>query len=568
MCCSVIALVACEPDNPGGGNADVPVAEGKVTIYFTMADDSVALPEYASVFFAGGQTGWKTGLEAPEFQKVEGKNLYYIQIAYDASVTQAVEYAIVLGYNTSSGLPDAQLGLQWNDDYKSDTCREASFPDNAKFADPAGAQKIDLGTHKFSTEIAAPIRVNTTLRITFEEALPEKAEVYLKGSFTNWDDNNKMVASADRTQYTLALKDVLCTGYQYKILVFKDGTDGLVKKDGDKDLSIWDWRVANPQLPEGVGDAESKLIGYTIISAGENNLSSSVTKADNNTTIELAGTVGDEVKDKDGTVLVAKKGIDLSKAILLEGKDGDKGNNVFTYTCTASNPKKTFVVRFKEALSENAILFMMGEITDPQWNNDNDQSKMTIAEDRKSASFVAEVLPGVYQYKIVVFHKDSYKGNVWDGGVEINDNSQNLKITVVGLSDGEVELFAEPIDAPVIDVASPSADVTFKITFTDDMTGKIVKVKGPAVGGWGTELTMTSTDGKTFTVKVEKGNLKVGEGEFIVGVGVDGTEDFYADGHKVAGSGEWGGANAKVTIPAAGGEVALFANSIPAAPAA
>lgn len=562
LCLGVCALVACD----NGDNANVPVAEGKVTLYFELAENSVKIPSYASVFFAGGQTAeadgtWPTNLAAPEFKNVEGTNLYYIQIEYNPDAATPTEYQLVLGYNKSSGLPDDKCGLIWKDQFKSDECAQYAYGTNKTFEYKAGAQKISLGTHTFSTEIEEPVSVNTELRITFAQGLGENAEVYFMGDFSGWDAAKaKATANADRTVYSLALTDVLCSNYSFKILVIGDKTAATTTKDG-ADLGIWDWNMTEPEFPAGVGNADSVMRAYIEISGANGaNLAMSILESDGGSYIDLLDTISVTDASRDEV----KTGLNLAQIDLVEGKDGDNGNNIFTWKYQMEVAEKTFVVKFKDALSADAILFMMGSITDPAWSNANDQSKMTIAEDRKSASLSLVVLPGDYEYKIVVFHKDAFAGDVWSGGIEINDNGGNLKVTVEGFDEETIDLFAAAIDTPVVKAPGIDADVTFKITFVADMTGKIVKVKGPAVGGWGEELTMTTTDGRTFTVTVAKEKLNAGEGEFIVGVGDATTTDFYADGHKVAGTGQWGGANAKVTIPQAGGEVALFAAPIPA----
>ena len=124
---ALVGLVACGGDKPATSSqdptqsqgatsaptADVPTAEGKVTFYFTLADDSVEIDDYASVYLAGAMTGWKTGLEAPVFTQKEGTKIYYVQLdaPEDASSWKNGEnydYQIVLGYNSSSNMAAAK----------------------------------------------------------------------------------------------------------------------------------------------------------------------------------------------------------------------------------------------------------------------------------------------------------------------------------------------------------------------------------------------------------------------------------------------------------------------------
>ncbi|MCM1533042.1 MAG: hypothetical protein NC099_00130 [Corallococcus sp.] len=559
MCLGIVALVACDPDD----NSDVPVAEGKVTLYFSLAEDSVELAEYASVFYAGGQTAWAKGLAAPEFKKVEGKNLYYAQIEYDATKEQANEYALVLGYNKSSGLPDDKCGLAWIDAYKSDYCATFAYGTNATFEYKDGAKTVNLGEHKFSTAISAPIRVNTELRLTFSQALGENAEVYFMGDFNGWTASAaQATASADRTVYSLALNDVLCSNYGYKVLVVRDKTAATTTEgEGDDatELGIWDWNMTTPEFPADVEHDDNSVIrAYIEIGASDGgNLTLSVMESDGGSYIDLLETVSEAYGDVD------KTGLDLNQIDLQEGENNGTPNNVFTWKYQMELPEKTFIVNFKEALSTEMSIYILGSMNgwNEAYNADaaKDKSKMTISADRKSASIALEVAPGNYECNVIAIRNDYEiaNGGSLYGGIKLNGNS-NLPVTVTGYDDEDIELFEEALDTPYI---APSIEVTCTVTFASSMTGKVVVLKGSMIG-WG-EVVMTSTDGLTFTATI---TTNPGTHAFLLGIGdTEAAAKTYAT--KVGANGAYGAGDASVTIAVTDTTVQLFENAV-AAPAA
>lgn len=562
LCLCVAAFVGCDneekkPDpgpTPGGQTTDVPVADGKVTFYFTMAESSVAVPEYGAVFYAGGLTGWGT-TDAPAFTKLEGKNVYYVQLEVDNTKTQWDEYSLTLGYSKASGLPADKQGIDWAK--KSEECNAIPYPDNLKFEWTEGTKTVNLGTHTFTSELSAPETVSKVeLRVTFSEPLKAIYEVYFMGGFNGWDSAKaKATANDDRTVYSLELTDVLCTDYEYKILVMDTGEGVVTKGEDGGDLGVWDQYYADPTAvgaPEG-----SKVMARIEVSAGGSNLATKIIKRDQNSYIDLADTVSVAVPSDN----IAVKGLNINNAVAVEGKNDDgTGNGVYTKILSLAGTK-TLKVEFATALPEGVIVFCPGSLI--AWSGDGTQ--MTISSDRKSATLVAEILPKDYEFKLVFFvNEAAYDGNVW-AGTEYNNNGGNWAVTVEGYDDGEVALFEEAIVAPV--EGPVEADVVLTIKFDADMTGKIVKIKGQMTG-WADKEMVMGADNVTFTVTVSKDGLMSGEKEFIIGVGDATTEDFYADGHKIAGEGAYGGSNSKVTIPAAGGEVKLYGDKLlPAAPA-
>ena len=224
LCLSVLALAACgnqaaAPEKPAeepkgndapAANADVPTEAGKVTFYFTLGDDSVEQPSIASYFLTGGSFGWATGLGALEFQPLEGTRIYYAitDIIPNPNADKGLDYQLKVGYNTTSGAPDSELGLTWADDeLKSDVCNQGGG-ENPKFTWEEGQTVVDLGVHTFS-----------------------KREARIYGGFNGWsaadDATCKFTISEDRMRGELKLDNVLLNTYAYKVVVYgPDQFDG------------------------------------------------------------------------------------------------------------------------------------------------------------------------------------------------------------------------------------------------------------------------------------------------------------------------------------------------------
>lgn len=530
-----------KPEQPGPGpDVDVPVEEGKVTLYFTMADDSVALPSYASVFFAGGQTGFATGLAAPEFKNLAGTKTYYIQIAYDATKDKANEYQLVVGYNTSSGCSADKCGLIWDMSYgKSDECEEVKYPDNPKFTYAEGAKKVNLGVHKWSTAIPEPVAIDVDVRITFSEELGENAEVYIMGGFNGWDvskakasplktQNEQNQEVTDRSVWSISLKDVICGDYQYKVLVYKDGSkaENLTwqqpKKDAEgnpvepaemEEIGIWDRFVTTPDWT-GLGDHEAtdKLLGYTVIAGGDQNLPISIVESDALIGfVDLAGTISETALG------VEKTGIDLSTAELLEGKDTVKDpetevetkvpNGKFTWTVVLVG-EKTLKVEFDKALDANVDVYALGAFRMNEagdgWGLSLEDAKMTVAADRLSATIVYDILPGTYDFNLIFVHKDielKEVQGIWDNGSKLK-NEGNESVTISGFEDETVALLSGKITVP--EVKPPvMVDATLTVSFSSAVpAGKTVLIAGSFEGFKGTVMT-PNADRTTWSLLVE-----------------------------------------------------------------
>lgn len=219
---------------------DVPIADGKTTFYFTMAEASVELPSYGSIYMTGGAVGWKTGYDAKEFTKLEGTSIYYVQIA-DADLNyaadQGYEYQLVVGYNSTANMPTASSGLQWVDARKSVECAAPGGLSNLSFEVKDGEKAINLGTHTWSTALPKPAEPlkNYKFIVEFEEAVPEYGVVMMFGSFNGWktpeggDDKKasdkercdaaKLTPNEDRTIWTMTFAQMVAGDYQCKILV-------------------------------------------------------------------------------------------------------------------------------------------------------------------------------------------------------------------------------------------------------------------------------------------------------------------------------------------------------------
>lgn len=210
-------------------NANVPTEEGKVTYYLTLAEDSVPFEDFVSIYLTGGVFGWKIGAEALELANLEGTDIWYgISDAIpdpNSDDPQKFDYQLVLGYNAKSGLTDDAIGLQWIDSYKSEKSAAPGGTNNPTFEYAAGDKTVNLGEQKFTAVPAAPKKGDVTLSVTFTEALPEGAEVYIFGELNGWGykEGFSKFESADGKTWMLALTDILCKDYAFKLKVFEAG---------------------------------------------------------------------------------------------------------------------------------------------------------------------------------------------------------------------------------------------------------------------------------------------------------------------------------------------------------
>lgn len=249
LCMATLLCTACgdtttttapseaETTAPAGDNttAEVPTEDGKVTYYFTMSDDSPAVPEHAGIFITGGAWGWATGSGSEMFTRLNDTNIYYLitdknPLTDGATADQEYDYQLVAGLTEATGA--ASWGLQWNDNFKSAECAEVAYPNNPQFTWNEGDNTINLGTHTFTAMPSAPVEVETSLEVTFTEALPEGARVLLIGAMNGW--NGEEMTSKDGKKWTLDV-ELLANTYEYKIKVYT-AEDGLLDDFSNK----WD----------------------------------------------------------------------------------------------------------------------------------------------------------------------------------------------------------------------------------------------------------------------------------------------------------------------------------------
>ena len=310
MVVSVVAVIAA-CDGNGNYPEGLPVEKGKITFYVDLGD--YEMPSYASPFLLGpyllpeGETAWAPF--AAEMTRLEGTNIWYYVLekdVLDESVEKWNNYMIDLGYNEASGLPADKRG-EAGSYLKSDKTAAPGGMDNPSFEYKAGDRVVNLGEDSFSVTISAPAtNAKTTLSVTFAEALGEHAEVLFMGGFNGWSaDSAKTTASADRKTWSLVLTDVLCTDYEYKILICEDTTK--INQD----------TVANGVWDAQLNAVEGKLPkAYIEVNAQGGNMSVSITKRYNNSTISLGTLDLADVKEvEDETSHVVSRTIDTVKTV-------------------------------------------------------------------------------------------------------------------------------------------------------------------------------------------------------------------------------------------------------------
>ena len=92
------------------------------------------------------------------------------------------------------------------------------------------------------------------------------------------------------------------------------------------------------------------------------NIKMSIMKSDDGSYIDMAGTISETNADREEV----KTGLNLAQVELVEGKEGETPNNIFTYKYQAKLPQKTLVVNFTTALPETAEMYIFGTVNG--WN--------------------------------------------------------------------------------------------------------------------------------------------------------------------------------------------------------
>ena len=219
-------------DTSGGGDASVPVEEGKVTFYFELGEGSQAIPDYCAPYLTGkfadiNAEAWPTAADkAVEMKLVSGSTtLYYGTIALDVEALAALpesdkpyDYQLTLGYTPDSGNPST--GVNWG--FKSDVCSAGGDFDNPHFEIVDG--KANLGTHKWE-KVPGPVLLaeNVTFEVKLAEPAPSYVKLFAPGAYlNNWKCDPKedaMTPSEDRKTWSFTIPEIAANTYELKIIV-------------------------------------------------------------------------------------------------------------------------------------------------------------------------------------------------------------------------------------------------------------------------------------------------------------------------------------------------------------
>ncbi|MCQ2794993.1 MAG: hypothetical protein MJ214_02125 [Bacilli bacterium] len=221
--------------------ANVPVAQGKDTLYFKLGSGSAAFEDYESIYFTGVVHGWQEGINATEcIQCEDNPEYYYFQIDTPEWGENYGAYELVRGLNKNSGVSEEKQGLQWVDLYKSDEIR--ALGKDPVFDYPAVKQRISLGTHTFSTSVIIPSDIplnNYKLSVEFADPIPEDCKVLIFGSMNGWitpggehtvEEDEEIIKNAEMTLdatsgrkiFTYTYDELCPNVYDYLICVEKE----------------------------------------------------------------------------------------------------------------------------------------------------------------------------------------------------------------------------------------------------------------------------------------------------------------------------------------------------------
>lgn len=426
---------------------EVPVAEGKVTLYLTAVFGE-ALPSYATIYYAGGATGWATTGNA--LTHLEGTDVWYIQLALDSTVGQYNEYKVGLGYNATAGVGEDKQGM---DAYAYVSDEAPSGLDNNKFTWDGTAKKVDLGTHHFNTQIPAPEKIkDVELRVTFKEALGPNADVVIGGAFNGWNWDNHATPDATRKVWSITLDEIIIADYQYLILVCPDTTmiSEETKEDGVWGAMFEESKIASfvsAFFPDGAPDgyegthAYFKIYNKLNTSVG-GNLIWSASRRDNENVVDLFMDKG-EVEPLD----IMGFGREGGPVAVEDTKwDDEKEENVpaGTYTLLLDTSKPievTFTITFTEAVPAGQFVYLAGSMEG--WHG----TLMAASADRKTFTVTLTLGAGDYNFKVVITPSEMPQdaANVWavDGNKEVN--TSDATVTVTGPS---ANLFDEAQNLP------------------------------------------------------------------------------------------------------------------------
>lgn len=173
----------------------VPTEEGKVTLYFTLREDSVEIPKYLVPYITGGAWSWgdwcKNGSEM--LTNLEGTDVWYV-ISNKTFTAGEGEYKILI-----------HLAGYENHNWEYESVVHSEIGGNAKYTYVEGQNVVDLGKHGFSSLPAYPT---------------EDTKWVVVGSFNGWShDADKAIPlteTATKGVYETIYLDVPA-GTEYKI---------------------------------------------------------------------------------------------------------------------------------------------------------------------------------------------------------------------------------------------------------------------------------------------------------------------------------------------------------------
>ena len=208
----------------------IPEEEGKLTLYLTAHFDGVELASYASINIAGSATSWNSGeTSKTQAQRLGETDIYYVQV--DAPAAGDIGYKIILGYNSTSGLSDDQLGVNWGNEGTGYPDGEFGPGSTDKHYDFAGTElKVNLGDYTWKTMLPEPVLEyhDATLYVDFYEDIPAGHHVYLMGALNNWAspiEMTKVEAEGVFRYQTAKIEHLLEKSYEFKVLVHPQASD-------------------------------------------------------------------------------------------------------------------------------------------------------------------------------------------------------------------------------------------------------------------------------------------------------------------------------------------------------
>lgn len=182
---------------------NLPTTEGLVTL-FLRANIQDDIPEYASLYFAGGATSW--GADPCAMTRLGDTNVYYIQLALDSKVKEYDSYKVGFGYNDKLSEESVRSGytpgINW--DFVATECGS-----NLQFVWDGKNTLVDLGVFTFNKMLTGG----------------DLANWIVTGSFAEWattTDNADYIFTKDNN-FTVSLE--LHAGDEFKFKRNEEGWD-------------------------------------------------------------------------------------------------------------------------------------------------------------------------------------------------------------------------------------------------------------------------------------------------------------------------------------------------------